>query len=60
VFDAIRASFSIPGIFSLAKHQGKYLVDGGLVNPVPVSTVRNMGAEFIIVVHFMPAIDTTN
>lgn len=48
--DAIRASISIPGIFTPVKRNEMYLVDGGLVNPVPVSVARNMGAEFIIAV----------
>jgi len=57
VMEAVRASFSIPGLFSVAKWEGKYLVDGGLVNPVPISTVKNMGAEFIIAVNVMPDIN---
>ncbi len=48
--DAIRASISIPGIFTPVKRNDLYLVDGGLVNPVPVSVARNMGAEFVIAV----------
>jgi len=47
---AIRASISVPGIFTPVKKNGSFLVDGVLVNPVPVSTVRNMGAEFVIAV----------
>ena len=54
VMEAVRASSSIPGLFSLAKLRGKYLVDGGLVNPVPISTVKNMGAEFIVAVNVIP------
>ncbi len=54
VLQAVRASISIPGIFALAKKDGQYLVDGGLVNPVPVSAVRDMGADFIIAVNVMP------
>ena len=56
VMEAVRASFSIPGLFSVAKREGKYLVDGGLVNPVPISIVKNMGAEFIIAVNVIPDI----
>lgn len=44
--DAVRASISIPGIFTPFKN----LVDGGLVNPVPVDVVRNMGADIVIAV----------
>lgn len=52
--DALRASISIPGIFSPAKYNGKFLVDGGLVNPIPVDTVRNMGANIVIAVNVLP------
>ncbi len=48
---AIRASISIPGIFSPVEVEGEWLVDGGLVNPVPVSLCRAMGADFIIAVN---------
>jgi NTE family protein len=54
VMEAVRASFSIPGLFSVVKLQGRYLVDGGLVNPVPISAVKNMGAEFTIAVNVIP------
>ena len=50
VIDAVRASISIPGIFTPVKFQDDYLVDGGLVNPVPVDVVKNMGADIIIAV----------
>ncbi len=48
---AIRASISMPGIFSPMLLDGKWLVDGGLVNQVPVSTCRALGADFVIAVH---------
>jgi NTE family protein len=51
VLEGVRASISIPVIFSAVKWQDRYLVDGGLVNPVPVKTVREMGADFIIAVN---------
>ena len=60
LLEAIRASISIPGIFTPVKSEGKLLVDGGLVNPVPVSVVRQMGADFVIAVdmsHDFPKID---
>lgn len=50
VFDAIRASIAIPGIFTPMRFQGRNLVDGGLVNPLPVSVCRAMGADFVIAV----------
>ena len=60
VMEAIRASSSIPGLFSVAKLQGRYLVDGGLVNPVPISIVKNMGAEFVIAVNVIPDARSAN
>jgi NTE family protein len=54
VLEAVRASISIPVIFTVVKKQGRFLVDGGLVNPVPVSVVRQMGADFIIAVDVTP------
>lgn len=50
IIEAVRASISIPGIFTPVRKNGMILVDGGLVNPVPVSTVREMGADFVIAV----------
>ena len=51
VTEALRASISLPGIFTLVKREGRYLVDGGLTTPVPVEVVRRMGADFIIAVN---------
>ena len=50
VIEAVRASLSVPGIFTPVRKNGRILVDGGLVNPVPVSTARSLGAEFVIAV----------
>ncbi len=50
VIKAVRASISIPGIFTPVKYQDYYLVDGGLVDPVPVDVVEKMGADIIIAV----------
>lgn len=47
---AVRASIAIPGLFTPVVHQGRLLVDGGLVNPVPVSLCRAMGADIVIAV----------
>lgn len=52
--EAVRASISIPGIFTPCKHNGDFLVDGGLVDPVPVNCVRDMGADYIIGVNVIP------
>ncbi|MCK5025740.1 MAG: patatin-like phospholipase family protein [Nanoarchaeota archaeon] len=46
--DAIRASISLPGIFSPAKLNGRLLLDGGIVNPTPVDVVKQMGADIVI------------
>lgn len=50
IIEAVRASISVPGIFTPVRRNGQILVDGGLVNPVPVSAARAMGAEFVIAV----------
>lgn len=48
--DAVRASIAVPGLFAPVRWEGSLLVDGGLVNPVPVSLARAMGAEVVIAV----------
>ena len=50
VVDAVRASIAIPGIFTPVLHNGVWLVDGGLSNPVPVSVARGMRADCVIAV----------
>jgi len=50
VVDAVRASIAIPGIFTPVFHNGVWLVDGGLSNPVPVSVARGMRADCVIAV----------
>jgi len=50
VVDAVRASIAIPGIFTPVLHEGVWLVDGGLSNPVPVSAARGMRADCVIAV----------
>jgi len=51
VMDAIRSSFALPGIFTPVKSGDNWLVDGGLVNPVPVSLCKALGAEIVIAVN---------
>jgi NTE family protein len=46
--DAVRASYALPGIFSPVLVGDRWLVDGALVNPVPVSAARAFGAEIVI------------
>ena len=48
--DAVRASIALPALFSPVVLDGRILVDGGLVNPVPVSLARAMGADIVIAV----------
>ena len=50
VSEAVRASIALPGLFTPAQRDGSWLVDGGLVNPVPVSLCRAMGADIVIAV----------
>jgi NTE family protein len=51
ILQAARASCAIPGLFSPVKHEDRWMLDGGLVNPVPVSACRAMGADVIIAVN---------
>ena len=50
LIEAIRSSISMPGIFTPVYRQGRVLVDGGILNPVPVEHVRALGAEKVIAV----------
>ena len=50
VLDAVRASCAMPGLFTPVVRDDVVLVDGGLVNPVPVSMCRALGAELVIAV----------
>lgn len=50
VADAVRASIAVPGLMTPVVRGGRILVDGGLVNPVPVSLCRAMGADLVIAV----------
>lgn len=51
IHEAVRASIALPGIFSPARVDGKWLLDGGLSNPIPVSVCRALGADVIIAVN---------
>lgn len=46
--ESLRASMSLPGVFSPIKKNGKMLVDGGLVNNYPVDIAKAMGADYVI------------
>lgn len=53
VREAVRASVAIPGVFCPRTVDDKVLVDGGLVNPIPVSVARAMGADFVLAVSIL-------
>ncbi len=55
---AVRASISIPGIFAPVQWQGRTLVDGGVMDRVPVSVVKEMGAGVILAVDVVPRATT--
>ena len=57
---AVRASSAIPGVFQPVEHQGKLLVDGGVVDNVPVSVARDKGADFVIAVDIGKQVDNFN
>ncbi|MBV1959861.1 MAG: patatin-like phospholipase RssA [Pseudomonadales bacterium] len=51
VLEAVWSSISLPGLFPAIRHDEKWLVDGGLVNPVPISVCRALGADIVIAVN---------
>lgn len=55
--DAVRASMAIPGVFTPVELNGRILADGGMVQNIPVETVRDMGADTVIAIelHYPPA-----
>lgn len=55
--EALRASYALPGVFDPVQIGGRWLMDGALVNPIPVTAARALGAEFVIAVNL--ASDTT-
>lgn len=60
---AVRASCAIPALFPPVSYQGRWLVDGAVVNPVPVNLCRQLGADFVFAVNlsadFRPQIQHT-
>ena len=69
LIQAVWASMSMPGLFPAIRHDDRWLVDGGLVNPVPVSVCRALGADIVIAVnlngdivgkHFNEPVHATN
>lgn len=51
LFEAVRASLALPGLLTPVEQGGRWLVDGGLVNPIPVSLCRALGATQVIAVN---------
>lgn len=51
MLSAVRASSGLPGLFTPVNHDGQWLIDGGVVNPVPVSLCRALGADYVIAVN---------
>lgn len=51
LIQALRASYALPGIFDPVKLGGRWLMDGALVNPVPVTAARALGADIVICVN---------
>ncbi len=49
--DAVRASYALPGIFKPVSINNRWMFDGALVNPVPISVCRAMGARYVIAVN---------
>lgn len=59
VAEAVRASISIPGIFEPVKLGGRYLIDGGVLDPVPVDVLTQMGVHKVIAVNVLPSPEDT-
>lgn len=56
VAEAVRASCGIPLVYQPFRHEGRFLVDGGLVDPVPIRPARELGADIVVAVNLtMPA-----
>jgi NTE family protein len=59
VLDAVRASISVPIIFAAVKYKERFLVDGGLMDQVPVDVIKDMGPDITIGVNVTPRISNT-
>jgi len=51
LLQALRASLSFPGLFAPVRHKGRWLIDGGVIDSVPVGVARSMGADVVIAVN---------
>jgi NTE family protein len=57
---ALRASAAIPGVFQPVQHQGKFLVDGGVVDNIPISVAKAKGADIVIAVDISANVGNPN
>jgi NTE family protein len=57
---AVRASSGLPGLFAPTWHEGRWLIDGGVVNPLPVSLCRALGADVVIAVDLSRSLTTAS
>jgi predicted acylesterase/phospholipase RssA len=55
IVKAIRASISIPGVFEPLEHKGKFLIDGGVLQPAPIAPLIRLGVSKIIAVNVLPS-----
>jgi len=60
LISAVRASMSIPGVFSPVEREGRVLVDGGLLDPLPVAACRSLGADIVIAIDINPPESTSS
>jgi NTE family protein len=56
LLEALRASLAFPGIFSPVRFGQRFLVDGGLCNPLPTDVARNLGAEIVVGICTIPVV----
>lgn len=59
IIDSVRASCSIPFVFVPVARNGRVLVDGGVINPVPIVVARDLGADIVIAVDLCELLPTT-
>jgi predicted acylesterase/phospholipase RssA/CRP-like cAMP-binding protein len=55
IVDAVMASIAIPGLFTPIKTDGNLVVDGGIINPIPISVLAKMGIKKVIAVNVFPS-----
>ena len=60
MLEAVRASSGLPGLFTPTLHNGRWLIDGGVLNPVPVTMCRALGADYVIAVSLNRPVEKRN